>query len=98
MSSYPVTAEDKRWRAESDARTLAEATVIQKDAQRMKAATEAAARMAEEQRKEAAAMTSVARRKGNTGSGGIVKGGAKKPNTSEKVSGNKNKFNVFEKI
>jgi len=61
----------------------------------MKAAIEAASRMAEEQKKEANAMGAVARRKG-TGSGGMVKGGAKKPNTN--ASGNKNKFNVFEKI
>ena len=37
-----MSAEEKRWRAESDARTLSDAIAIQKDAKRMAAAKKAA--------------------------------------------------------
>ncbi len=55
-----LSADEKRWRAESDARSLAEADAIQKDPKRLEAATEAAKRMAEEQQRDADAMTRVA--------------------------------------
>lgn len=51
---------DKKWKAECDARTLADAKVIQQDKARMKEATKAAMRMADEKMKEATAMKNVA--------------------------------------
>jgi hypothetical protein len=55
-----ITEEDKKWRAKSDARTLAEAKMIKEDEERLTAATAAAEEMAEEQLKEAVSMKSVA--------------------------------------
>lgn len=50
---YPVmSADEKKWQAESDARTLAESEVIRGDEARMKAAQEAAASLAEDKQKE----------------------------------------------
>lgn len=97
----PISADEKRWRAENDAYTLAEAQTISKDPIRMKAATEAAARMAEEQRKKANAMSSVAKKKGSTIS---VKNNDNsfnrdsKPNKTSVAKGKISKFNVFERI
>lgn len=56
-----MTAEDKRWQAESDARSMAETKVIQQDKPRLNAAKKAASRMATEKQKEASAMKRVAR-------------------------------------
>ena len=56
-----LSADEKRWRAESDARTLAEANVITGDSTRLKAARAAAKRMAAEQMKYASAMQKVAK-------------------------------------
>lgn len=61
MAVAPISAEEKRWRAQDDARTLAQARVIQGDAERLAAAKAEAQRMAEEQLKEAAAMAGVAK-------------------------------------
>ena len=44
-----MTEEDKRWQAESDARTIAEAAGIREDQHRYAAAQAAAKRMAEEE-------------------------------------------------
>lgn len=55
-----ITADEKRWRAESDAHTLAEADIIRNDKERLEAATEAAKKMAEEQLQRAASMKHVA--------------------------------------
>lgn len=41
-SNNSMSAEEKRWRAESDARTLSDALAIQKDAKRLAAAKKAA--------------------------------------------------------
>ena len=51
---------DAKWRAECDARTLAEAQQIMLDKKRVGAATKAANKMAKEKQKEAAAMSKVA--------------------------------------
>ncbi|HBR34522.1 MAG TPA: hypothetical protein DD734_07805 [Firmicutes bacterium] len=56
-----ISADEKRWRAESDARALAEANVITGDSARLKAAQAAAKRMAEEQVKQAKSMQKVAK-------------------------------------
>lgn len=52
---------DRNWEAESDARTLAEADVINKDNTRRTAAVKAAVDMAKRQEDEAAAMAKVAK-------------------------------------
>lgn len=56
-----LSADEKRWRAESDARTLAESNVISTDSARLKAAQAAAKRMAAEQIKQANAIQKVAK-------------------------------------
>ena len=99
MYERPITADDRRWRAESDARALAESTKIQKDPARMKAAVEAAKRMAEEQRDDAAAMSNVAKR--SSGSNALkrkVKPVAKQGDLGKKDVEKAVKFNVFQKI
>ena len=54
-----MEAQEAKWKAENDARTLAEADVITKDKNRMEAAQKAAEEMAAEQEKEAEAMKKV---------------------------------------
>lgn len=61
MIAPKMTEDERRWRAESDARTLVEAEVIKQDASRKKAASEAAKRLAEKEKAEARAMSRVAR-------------------------------------
>ncbi len=56
-----LSADEKRWRAESDARTLAESNVISTDSARLKAAQAAAKRMAVEQERQASSMQKVAK-------------------------------------
>lgn len=58
-----LTAEQKRWEAESDARTLAEAEVIKQAPGRVRAASTAAKRMADDNQKQADALTKIAGRK-----------------------------------
>lgn len=54
--SAPTTTEDKKWQARCDARTLAEAATIKKDAARMKAAKQAAKPMVKEMEENAVKM------------------------------------------
>jgi hypothetical protein len=56
-----VNDEEKRWRAESDARTLAEAEAIKQDTSRKKAAARAAKAMVEKEEIEARALKKIAR-------------------------------------
>lgn len=79
MTSYapPLTVEEKRWQAESDARTLANAKVITNDPARLQAATNAAQQMADEQSKEAKAMRNVSNMGPNS-----LRAGSKKTNPS----------------
>lgn len=97
-----MTIDDKRWRAESDAHTLAKSIVIQKDPIRMKAATEAAERMAKEKREDANAMGNVAKRKaggsGSTVSKQKVKPAPKEGDIKKEDVKGAVKFNVFQKI
>ena len=58
-----MTAQDRKWEAESDARTLMDSQVISSDKKRLTAAVKAAKRMAAEKEKEARAMKGVAKRK-----------------------------------
>ena len=55
-----MTKQDKIWEAESDARTLMEAKVIQKTPARLRAAILAAKRLADEKKKESEGMKAVA--------------------------------------
>ncbi len=54
--AIPETAEDKKWEAESDARTLSEAKIITDDEKRLDAAKVAAERLAKEERERAEAL------------------------------------------
>lgn len=60
MAHETIEQSNKRFEQESDARTLAEAKIISEDSKRMKGAETAAKRIAEEKRKEAEGMKSVA--------------------------------------
>lgn len=60
MMPATISAEEKEWRAESDARTLVEADVIKSDPERLKAAQEKAKKMVEEKKRESEAMDRVA--------------------------------------
>ena len=51
---------DKKWKAENDARTLADAIAIQQDKKRMAEARKAARRMLKEKKDEAVGMAQVA--------------------------------------
>lgn len=53
---------DKKWQAECDARTLADAKVVMSDPARLKAAAKAAAKMADDKMVEAKAMKNIARK------------------------------------
>ena len=55
-----TSAQEAKWRAESDARALAEAEAIKADKERMKKAQRAAQTMAKDKRAEATAMTKIA--------------------------------------
>jgi len=62
-----LTADDKRWQAESDARTLMDSQVISSDKRRLSAAIKAAKRMAKEKAAESKAMDGVAKKKTKKG-------------------------------
>ena len=59
MSKTDMEAEEKQWQAENDARTLAEADVINNDPERLEAAQKAAKKMLAEQKRQAEAMEHV---------------------------------------
>ena len=54
-----ISAQDKKWAAESDARTLAEAEAIRKDSLRLKAAAKEAKKMVGEEMIKAKALRKV---------------------------------------
>lgn len=58
-----VSPDDKKWQAECDARTLAEAKVIQSDKNRVTAAQKAAKEMSTKMEKECNALKTVAKKK-----------------------------------
>ena len=60
-----LSAQDKKWQAENDARTLVDADVIKKDRTRLSAATKAAKIMAKEEKARSTAMSKVAGMKVN---------------------------------
>lgn len=55
-----LSAQEKKWQAQDDARTLATAEAIKNDAARMRAAKREAKKMAEEQEQQAMAMKTIA--------------------------------------
>ncbi len=57
-----MSAKEKRWQAEDDARTLAEASAIRKDKSRMGMASKAAKSMVKEKADELSGLRSVARK------------------------------------
>ena len=59
MSKTDMEAEEKKWQAENDARTLAEADVINNDPERLEAAQKAAKEMLAEQKRQTEAMEHV---------------------------------------
>jgi len=59
----PKTAEERRWQAESDARSLIEAEAVKMDPKRNKRAKIAANRIAIEKKKEAAAAQRIAKKR-----------------------------------
>ena len=74
--AQPISADEKRWQAEGDANTLAEAEVIKGDKGRSKAAKGAAKKMSEEATKRAKAFSNVAGKavtKSNTNIPGVRK-------------------------
>lgn len=58
--SVPDPVQEKKWKAESDARTLCEAEAIKKDRERMRLAAQAAQKMAKDKAVEAMDMKKVA--------------------------------------
>ena len=61
-----LSVDEKRWQAESDARTMAQYEEIMQDASRKKAAITEAKKQAADMNKRAAAMNKVANTKTNT--------------------------------
>ena len=59
MVSKAIATQDKKWAAESDARTLAEAEAIRKDSSRLKAAAREAKKMVDEEMIKAKALRKV---------------------------------------
>ena len=93
-----LSKRDKEWRAEDDARALAQAKLIANDPARLDMATKAALRMAEKEREEAAAMTGVSKM---TPSSSLKSNS--KPDTSKAPKAKakpkpKNPHNVFKRI
>jgi hypothetical protein len=60
MTQPKLTAQDRKWMAEDDARTLAQAEAIKADAKRVAAAKNAAAQMVKEQEQRTKALKTVA--------------------------------------
>lgn len=61
MTKAQMTKQEKEWRAQDDARILADSEVIKADATRLKDAKSAAAKLADEERDKASAMGRIAR-------------------------------------
>jgi type IV secretory pathway VirB10-like protein len=89
--SQVLSIEERRWRAEDDARTLSEAQLIKKDAERLQQAKQAAEEMANKKAEEAAAMRNVANQR---------KKSKNKTDIDKDDNGfsTENKFNVFKRI
>ncbi|RLC88890.1 MAG: hypothetical protein DRJ03_01225 [Chloroflexi bacterium] len=87
-----ISADERKWRAESDAHSLAEAERIKLDPKRLSAAKKAAARLLAEEQKRATAMRKVA---------GSKKQESQTTQKRKSPSGGgkpKNSHNVFQRI
>jgi hypothetical protein len=89
-----LSPDERKWQAENDARTLAEAEQIKEDKTRLEAAQSAAKRMLEEEEERTRAMRKVARKKRATGSTGVRKNVEAKKREKPK----KYKFNIGKRI
>lgn len=92
------SADDRRWRAESDARTMAEAEQIKHDPPRLDAARTAAKRMADEEAERVKGLRKVA---GSKGKGTDKQTTGSSDSSKKKISGssgNTAKHNVFNRI
>lgn len=90
-----LTKQEKEWRSQDDARILADSEVIRADAGRLKDAKEAAAKLATEDAKRAAAMIHVAKiRKSKT----PIDRGEQHPVKLKSKPKPKNTHNVFNRI
>ena len=78
MSNATIDAEEKRWRAESDARTLVESELIKNDKPRLDRAIVEAKKMTVEKDKEAEQMKKIAGKQ-------IKKSPPKKPPAKKKI-------------
>ena len=87
--NFPKT--DAEYEAKWDAETLAKADLIKKNPARLSKAQDAAAKIADQEREEANAMSRVAGRKRSSGTGS---GGSERKSSEQKPSGH----NVFQKI
>lgn len=92
------TAQQRKWREEEDARTLADANVIHDDPTRMREAARAAERIAKEERKRADAMTRVAGKKDDNSETGKDTKKRVKRRTASPGTKTSNNFNVFGKV
>lgn len=90
-----LTKQEREWRSEDDARTLANAKVIVNDPARLVGAKGAAARMAEDDKKEASALDDVAKLKPNAPLKDVV---ADKKPVRRKPKPNPNPHNVFKRL
>ncbi|KKN34704.1 hypothetical protein LCGC14_0790860 [marine sediment metagenome] len=93
-----MSVEEKGWRAEEDARTLAEARVIVKDAERLTAARAAAQRMADAQAEKAKALRTVANSKGLPKPEGTGSTTGRDTDTGQDKAISQNIHNVFAKL
>jgi len=100
--SAPLSAQDKEWQAQDDARTLAQARIIYDDPERLIKAQQKAKEMAVEKREEATAMGKVAGSKKMPQNSGSTLGGKNIGSTlgeRKKVSGTgSGSHNVFKRI
>ena len=96
--AIPISADEKRWRAQDDAHTLAQARVIQQDPDRLAAAKVEAQRMADEQAEQAAAMRNVAKSGGRTRAGASTSTPGRKPDVASETQPGGGKFNVFKRV
>ena len=98
MATTRLTKQEREWGKESDARTLATAKIIVNDPARLTGAKQAAARMAEEEKKEVTAMDAVSKIKPNQSLQDGPKPDEKAKPRRKKATPPVNKFNTFQKI
>jgi len=90
-----LTAREKRWRAEDDARTLATSKVIIDDPARLSLAKKAAVRIATEEKKSAKAMDDVS----NVKKGAPISANSREPQRRQRrKTPVKPTYNVFQKV